>query len=410
MLSFAQRGELSRDWGVYHPPYPPPPPGVSALDTGSIYVNEELASPEQEIEEDICYEHFDEFHFAVAMYDKAVELELENAASVMAGEKEFPCVNCDKICKSKAGLTRHVNAKHGEKAHGGKEALSSSIASLTEAELASIVDKIKAKITKDGFWDSEITTYLEAVKSTKTLFDHILPIYRQFCRKRNQDVFLTDFYELIPTSCQLLQCDNQQLCSLVMISIPDHLVSLFKKRQQHPAIEQNRVSELSETERGPLSYIAGYVLSQLRKKLSNDELQLLLHSMMCPSSENTYIESRSRGGLVTPCNDLVQILEVVEIVFRQFTANESSVVKSILCEKLCNDTLDSPWVKSLWDNILQGCGKELSKQVHKICLENIIMLYLKVRSFSYAKDYINKFKIQQKAGKSTGLKRKSSDK
>ena len=65
------------------------------------------------------------------------------------------------------------------------------------------------------------------------------------------------------------------------------------------------------------------MLSQLRKKLSNDELQLLLHSMMCPSSENTYIESCSRGGLVTPCNDLAQILEVVEIVFCQFTANES---------------------------------------------------------------------------------------
>ena len=162
------------------------------------------------------YEHFDEFHFAEAMFaieedEKAVELEFENAVSVMAGEKEFPCVNCDKICKSKAGLTRHVNAKHGEKAHGEKEALSSSIASFTEEELVSIVDKIKAKITKDGFWDSEITTNLEAVKSTKTLFDHILPIYCRFFRKQNQDIFLTDFYELVPTSCQLLQCDNQQL-------------------------------------------------------------------------------------------------------------------------------------------------------------------------------------------------------
>ena len=42
--------------------------------------------------------------------EKAEELEFENAVSVMAGKKEFPCVNCDKICKS--------NAKHGEKAHG----------------------------------------------------------------------------------------------------------------------------------------------------------------------------------------------------------------------------------------------------------------------------------------------------
>ena len=73
-----------------------------------------------------------------------------------------------------------------------------------------------------------------------------------------------------------------------MISIPDHLVSLFKQSQQQPAIEEKDASELSEIERGPLSYIAGYVLSQLRKKSSNDELQLLIQTMMCPSSENTY--------------------------------------------------------------------------------------------------------------------------
>ena len=104
---------------------------------------------------------------------------------------------------------------------------------------------------------------------------------------------------------------------------------------------------------------------------------------------------------MTPCNDLVKM-------------KQSSVVKSIPSKKLCNDRLDSPLVKSLWDNILQGCGQEISKQTHKICLENIIILYLKVRSFSYAKDYINKFKVQQKAGKSKALrkelKRKSSDK
>ena len=108
---------------------------------------------------------------------------------------------------------------------------------------------------------------------------------------------------------------------------------------------------------------------------------------------------------MTPCNDLVKILDVAEIIFRQFTTKQSSVVKSIPSKKLCNDTLDSPLVKSLWDNILQGCGQEISKQTHKICLENIIILYLKVRSFSYAKDYINKFKVQQKAGKSKALRK-----
>jgi hypothetical protein len=64
-------------------------------------------------------------------------------------------------------------------------------------------------------------------------------------------------------------------------------------------------------------------------------------------------------------------------------------------------------LKSLWDNILQGCGNNISKQTNKLCLENIVKLkrVRRVRSFSYAKDYISKFKIQQKAKKSKGLRK-----
>ena len=210
-----------------------PLPEELSEEMGSMDVGNESASIEQEVEEDVYYENYDEFHFDVAMFvveedEEAIELEFEDAVSVMAGEKAFPCINYEKICKSKAGLTRHVNAKHGDKANTREsEGLSSSIALFTEEELASILVKIKAKITKDGFWDSEMTPNLVRVNSTKTLFNHILPIYERFCRKRNQDTFLMDFYELIPKASVLLQCDNQQLCSFIMISIPDHLVSLF---------------------------------------------------------------------------------------------------------------------------------------------------------------------------------------
>jgi hypothetical protein len=100
--------------------------------------------------------------------------------------------------------------------------------------------------------------------------------------------------------------------------------------------------------------------------------------MISSGLENAYIEARSRGGLVTPCDDLVKLLEVVEISFRQFIGKQSTVVKSIPCVKLCNDALDSPSLKSLWDSILQGCGNNISKQTNKLCLENIVKLYLRV--------------------------------
>ena len=71
---------------------------------------------------------------------------------------------------------------------------------------------------------------------------------------------------------------------------------------------------------------------------------------------------------------------------------------------LCNEALESPLIKSLWENILQEC-KDLPKQTTKLCLENIVKLYIKVRSFSYARDYVIKFKIKLKAAKSKGLRK-----
>ena len=151
----------------------------------------------------------------------------------------------------------------------------------------------------------------------------------------------------------------------------------------------------------------GRVLAKLQKQCSreaigNDELQDLLQNMKSPGIENTYIDARSRGGLVTPCKDLVEIVEIVKLVFRQFVNSQKHLLKKIPCDTLCNEALESPLLKSFWENILQGCNQELPKQTSKLCLENI-KLYLKVRSFSYAKDYINKFRIKQKAGKSKGL-------
>ena len=370
----------------------------------SSNVDEELASFEHE---ETCEDIFS-YNFEIALSfieenEATMEEEVADAVSEISGEKNFPCENCDKICKSKGGLTRHKNAKHGNKTTAGKENVSSS---LTKEELKSIVDKVKTKIKDDGFWDSEMTSNIASITSNDSLYDTILPIYEQFCQKLNQDSFLTDFYELIPNSSCLLQSENQQLCSLIMISIPDHLVTLSKGVATSSG--QAEISELNENERGPLAYIAGYVLSNLRKKSKkkvNDELQIILEHMISSGLENAYIKARSRGGLVTPCDDLVKLLEVVEISFRQFIGKQPTVVKSIPCDKLCNDALDSPLLKSLWDNILQGCGNNISKQTNKLCLENIVKLYLRVRSFSYAKDYISKFKIQQKAKKSKGLRK-----
>ena len=41
-------------------------------------------------------------------------------------------------------------------------------------------------------------------------------------------------------------------------------------------------------------------------------------------------------------------------------------------------------------------GTDISLPTQKLCLENVVKLYLRVRSFSYVRDFITKYKIKEK--------------
>ena len=144
-----------------------------------------------------------------------------------------------------------MNAKHQDK-HDTEE--SNDIPPLTKDGLKSPLDRIKQNIINYGYWDKEVTSHIEKIGGNDSLFHTVLPIYTRFCVKRNQDKFLTEFYELIPNSITLFECANQQLHSLVMISMTNHLVALCKcKSSNHHEPSTSKSLDLSEHERGPLS-------------------------------------------------------------------------------------------------------------------------------------------------------------
>ena len=152
---------------------------------------------EEELSEDKLPFNF-EIAMAVLEEDEGdIETDFVEALSEIGGENQFPCDRCDKVCKSKGGLTRHVNSKHRDK---GCKASNLDIPALTKYGLCSIVNKIKLNIRNEGYWDQQITSDLENIASNDSLFDAVQPIYQRFCIKRNQDKFFTEFYELIPTS------------------------------------------------------------------------------------------------------------------------------------------------------------------------------------------------------------------
>ena len=134
------------------------------------------------VDEEGLFEETLPFNFEIAIAalqedEEDIATDFVEALLEIGGEKQFPCDSCDKVCKLKGGLTRHVNSKHRDK---GYEA-SKDIPALTKDGLISIVNKIKLNITNEGYWDKQITSDLKKITSNDSLFDVVLPIYKRFC-------------------------------------------------------------------------------------------------------------------------------------------------------------------------------------------------------------------------------------
>ena len=335
-----------------------------------------------------------------------VENEFVDSIVEIEGSKAFPCSKCGKICKSKGGLTKHTNSKHGD--------ISPQLNTtpLCLDTLKSIVDTIKRNIVAEKLYGDEIDSVVNKISATELLLKEVLPLYTKFCRNKNQDKLLESFYGLMLNSSTLLNCKDSRVANLVMIHVPDHLVGFANLGQVGEETLESVDYEIQPSEHGPLSYIVGYVVSKLNKACKGKsgeekpELQALLQSLMITEDEasNEFISVRSRGGLITPCEDIVRILHEAEICFRK-EVNKTDIIRNIPVDTICFSTIRLPIVKSLWENIVLTSGVNPSCDMSKLCLENNVKMFLKVRSFSYTKDYVTQYKIKGKQGKKKALRK-----
>ena len=242
------------------------------------------------------------------------------------------------------------------------------------------------------------------LKPSDLLVSSLSALYGAYCEKLDRDKLLNSFYKLIPKSADMFQAASKDMnapaYNLIMIYIPDLLVGFYKRgnvKEKLPVIKPIESSEF-----GPLSYVAGYIIAKMFRKSKASAKgketpeQLELRSLLFSKSldDNEYIDSLSRGKLWNPCENLICIPAECERVFRQYS---SGLVREIPLEQVRADILQKPKVKSAWDAIISDVSLSKSKSsVTDICLENIIMLYVRVRSFSYTKDVVTQIKLKEK--------------
>ena len=116
---------------------------------------------------------FDEntFHMSIAIDliendDLLVENQFEDALNEIDGLVVYPCDMCEKICKSKGGLTKLKNSKHVEDDARSTEGR---ITPLDKDSMNSIVNTIKQNLIKEKVYGEETESSIQNVTATEAL-------------------------------------------------------------------------------------------------------------------------------------------------------------------------------------------------------------------------------------------------
>ena len=101
------------------------------------------------------------------------------------------------------------------------------------------------------------------------------------------------------------------------------------------------------------------------------------------------INCLNRGELWSPTAQAQAIFKKTELHFRQNTREARQLID---LEHVVMISVKDPQVTASYNVILSHAELEICNSVSKDILHNIISLYIKVRSFSFAKDIVQKHK------------------
>ena len=90
-----------------------------------------------------------------------------------------------------------------------------------------------------------------------------------------------------------------------------------------------------------------------------------------------------------------------------FVHTGKEVCHKICVHKVIDILLQRPVLRSKWSMLVEECGCEITKGRSNIFVDQILLLFIKIRSFSYAKDYHSKIKNSAKGNQDERLEERN---
>eukprot|EP00112_Aurelia_sp_Birch-Aquarium-sp1_P008827 Seg1983.6 transcript_id=Seg1983.6/GoldUCD/mRNA.D3Y31 product="hypothetical protein" protein_id=Seg1983.6/GoldUCD/D3Y31 len=250
--------------------------------------------------------------------------------------------------------------------------------------------------------------------STKQkIVDQIWKIWNALKQAGNVEKFYATFYAtVVPKASMLFSPLSAHGATLLCTKLADKIAASTRSKE-HKTMPNAK--SLSDKEKASLQFLGGYVFYNLNRKIFNSKHhkteigQQHLSILQAGRADNNegcpqkLVDSLNRGGLWKINETCQKILTIAELKFLAFT--NVGVTKNIDSKKLVSELCVDQDLLALYQTLLSSAALPVDKDVAKDVLERILILFIKVRSFSYAKEIVNKFKINQRKARSKALRK-----
>ena len=334
----------------------------------------------------------------------------------------FKCPSCSKVCKSKAGLSRHQKVKHQTSSSQlSSTAESSSDNRAEEAQplftletLQPLCKNTVASLAPNKCYPGKIRRELSNWRIT--VAENLLQDVQLVCKsltkyKPDTEKFYSSLYASIVVKASTYFIGLQpQISTLLATKLANTILHEATKPNVKSSTENSDTRlHLSEKEIARLQYLGGYICNNLYKKVRNsskwntEECQQSLAILKATkldtvNNSQKLVASLDRGGLWTVSTAAQNLFSRTEHYFRKATKEkpDSRTINRSGIVLTCSKDVD---IISNFQTIVESAEKKVDKQTASDVFQSMLDLYIRVRCYSYTNDIVQHFKTKSKVAK-----------
>eukprot|EP00111_Clytia_hemisphaerica_P012461 TCONS_00036563-protein len=362
------------------------------------------------------------------------------------------CLHCGKVCVSQRGLKRHMTNQHSETSQTTEPAASTKPSSskqkqqkppaqqlsapselLPDTSFIKIVRGIFRRLAIDKCYPEttrkQFETQYDKITyiSTRSLYDNVLNnVVKKF--KGDTEKFYPNFIEHFET-CVIYDFLDDTGNTLLMFELANGVLSYLANSEivdDDITFEDKKIN-FDQKDREIIFNLSGVVVGNVFRKVCYSKRprikgrydeQYLAFLKACKYQEgqetdvshHRLVNLNNRGGLWKVNRSIFNVFMLAESYFVSATTDRK--VTRINVEYIVSSLMANPFLLANFNSIRHKAETPVKKEIAMNLLDDLLTLYVRIRSHSFAKDKVQSHKMAKNVTKSKSLrgeiKRKSS--